>query len=227
MKEKIAIAIPHFGQMLYTEFWWSFTMMLGRTLTERPSDYVLLRPSYPSQAETEKRCIEEIRNNLVEQALDEVCTKFITLDTDQVYPSDTIIKLLSHDKPIVTGQVHKRYPPFDPIMLRGELHKYLSVPFDECYTGELVEVDATGAACMCIDMKVFLDVKYPWFESIEKTEKQKPVGEDINLCHKARQAGYKIFMDTSIQVGHLGLKEFGKFDYILYRKVSKTAKNPS
>ncbi len=222
MNEKIAIARPHFGQLMYTEFWWSFTMMLGRTLTERPGDYVLLKPLFPSQIETEKRCIEEIRNNLVEQALDEVCTKFITLDTDQVYPSDTIIKLLSHDKPIVAGQVHRRYPPFDPIMLRGELHKYLSIPFEEMYTGELVEIDATGVACMCINMEVFLDIKYPWFESLPSTEEhKKPVGEDINFCRKARQAGYPISVDTSIEIGHLGLREFGKADHVLYKKVTK------
>lgn len=222
MNEKVAIAIPHFGQLMYEAFWWSWSMMLGRTLTERPGDYVLLKPLFPSQIETEKRCIDEIRNNLVEQALDEVCTKFVTLDTDQVYPSDTIIKLLSHDKPIVAGQVHRRYPPFDPIMLRGELHKYLSIPFEEMYTGELVEIDATGVACMCINMEVFLDIKYPWFESLPSTEEhKKSVGEDINFCWKARQAGYPIFMDTSIEIGHLGLREFGKADHVLYKKVTK------
>jgi hypothetical protein len=219
MNEKIAIAVPHFGQSMYEAFWWSWSMMLGRTLSERPGDYVLLKPTFPSQMETEKRCISEIRNNLVEQALDEVCTKFIMLDTDQVYPSDAIIKLLSHDKPIVSGQVHRRYPPFDPIMLRGELHKYQSIPFEEMYADKLVEIDATGAACMCIDMKVFLDVQYPWFEDIPKTKEDKLVGEDINFCWKARQEGYPIYMDTSIHVGHLGLREFGKFDHILYKKV--------
>ena len=220
MDEKIGIAIPHFGQMLYTEFWWTFSIMLGETLTQRPSNYVLLKPLYPSQAETEKRCITEIRNNLVEQALDEVCTKIIMLDTDQVYPADTIIKLLQHDKPIVAGQVHRRYPPFDPIMLRGELYKYVNVPYDEMYSGDLVEVDATGAACIAIETKIFLDVPYPWFEDIPKTEDHGPVGEDIYFCSKARNAGYQIFMDTSIEIGHLGLREFGKFDYVLYRKVT-------
>lgn len=219
MNEKIAIAIPHFGQLMYEAFWWSWSMMLGRTLSERPGNYVFLKPLFPSQMATEKRCIEEIRNNLVEQALDEVCTRFITLDTDQVYPSDMIIKLLSHDKPIVTGNVCRRYPPFGPILLRGKLHKYLSVPFEECYTGELVEIDATGAACMCIDMKVFLDIKYPWFEAVPKTEETEPVGEDINFCAAARAAGYQIFCDTSIEIGHLALREITKFDHILYRKI--------
>lgn len=221
MREKIAIAIPHFGTQMYTSFWWTWSMMLGRTLSERPGNYVLLKPSFPSQAETEKRCISEIRNNLVEQALDEVCTKIIMLDSDQTYPSNTIIKLLSHDVPIVTGQVHRRYPPFDPIMLRGELHKYKSIPFEEMYSADLVEIDATGAACMCIETKVFLDIKCPWFEAIEKTDEQRPVGEDINFCWKARQSGYKIFMDTSIEIGHLGIRNFGKMDHLLYRKVTE------
>ena len=220
MKEKIAIAVPHFGTQIYTSFWWTWSMMIGRTLSERPANYVLLKPAFPSQAETEKRCVSEIRNNMVEQALDEVCTKIIMLDSDQTYPSDTIIKLLSHDKPIVAGQVHRRYPPFDPIMLRGKLYQYESIPYEDMYTDKLVEIDATGAACMCIDSKIFLDIKYPWFEEIPKTKDQEPAGEDINFCWKAKQAGCKIFMDTSIHVGHLGIREFGKFDHVLYKKVN-------
>ena len=219
MKEKIAIALPHFGQMMYSETALSLMRVIGQTIAQRPSAYTLLKPAYPSQAEAEKRCITEIRNNLVEQALDEVCTKIIMLDTDQTYPPDTIINLLSHDKAIVTGQVHRRYPPFDPIMLRGTLHKYLNVPYEEMYTGEIVEIDATGAACMCVDMSVFLDVQYPWFEEIPQTEDEKPVGEDIHFWHKVKEAGYQIFMDTSIQIGHLGLRTFGRGDYVLYRKV--------
>lgn len=220
MKEKIGIALPHFGQFCYEQFLWSWTKMLATTLAQRPGNYMFLKPGFPSQAETDNRSISEIRNNLVEQALDEVCTSIIMLDTDQTYPPDTIIKLLSHNLPIVTTQIHRRYPPFDPIMLRGEIHKYKSIPFEEMYTGELVEIDATGAGCICVDMKVFLNIEYPWFEDVPQTEEYMPVGEDINFCYKARHAGYRIFMDTSIQCGHLGLKEFGKFDYVLHRKVS-------
>ena len=227
MDEKVAIAVPHFGQLMYTDFWWSWTLMLGKTLTERPSNYTLLRPLYPSQMEARKQHIREIRNNLVEQALDEVCTKFVTLDTDQVYPPDTIIKLLSHDKPIVFGQVHRRYPAFDPIMLRGELYEYTDVPYEEMYTGELVPIDATGHGCVAIDMTVFLDIKQPWYEDIPGEEDRGHVGEDIHFCWKARQAGYPIFMDTSIQIGHLGLREFGREDYMLYRLAIENQKKDS
>jgi len=85
--------------------------------------------------------LEIIRNNLVVQAINDRCTHLIMMDTDQVYPVDTVTKLMSHDKNAVGTSVHRRYPPFDNIMYRGKLGKYHHVPDDECFSGELVEVD--------------------------------------------------------------------------------------
>ena len=219
MNEKIAIALPHWAQQVWEPFFWSWTKMLATTLTQRPGNYTILKPALASQPENDKKNIAQIRNNLVEQAFDDVCTKIIMMDSDQTPPPDTIIKLLSHDLPIVTGMTCRRYPPFDPILLRGEVYKYSSIPDEEMFTGELVEIDATGGGCMCIDMKVFLDVKYPWFADIPADETHKLVGEDLAFWSKVRSEGYKIHCDTSIEIGHLALREINKYDYMIYRKI--------
>jgi hypothetical protein len=35
------------------------------------------------------------------------------------------------------------------------------------------------------------------------------LSEDFSFCHRARAAGYKIFADTTIRLGHVGRYVFG------------------
>ena len=149
--------------------------------------------------------IDDLRNNIVERALYEGVTHLIMMDVDQVYPPETIKKLLAHNLPVVGCRVHRRYPPFDSLMMRIEkvdenTNAYVSV--DEWEEGELVEVDATGGGCVMFNMDVFRALKYPWYET-KLQENGNVLGEDIHLCQKIQKAGFKIFVDSSIEVGHL------------------------
>jgi len=112
-----------------------------------------------------------------------------------------LTRLLSHDVDICGVRVHRRWLPFDPIFLRGDIGHYKSIPDDEMYSGDLVRVDATGTGCLLFNMDVFLKVLPPWFEF--GLRDGKPIGEDINFCSKARASGVDIYVDTGIEVGHL------------------------
>jgi len=141
---KLGIGIPNNFPMVPSAFFDSFICM------EKP-DYVFLRSSFGP--------IEEMRNNIVRDALLQGCTHLILMDTDQVYPVDTITRLLSHRLPVVGCLLFRRYPPFDPLMLTGEVTKYSTVT--EWKDGELVEVDATGTGCVLYDMEVFTRIPDP------------------------------------------------------------------
>jgi hypothetical protein len=189
---KLGIAFPLADRDVPAQFFVSVLNMV-------PDEYCLLIPRFPAGKFADSLC--SVRNDLVEQALEKGCTHLLMADTDQVYPADTIEKLLSHEKDIVGVAVHRRWPPYDLIMMRGELGSYTHVPEAECYSGVLVPVDATGTGCLLFDTRVFLDIPRPWFEFGQANGN--PVGEDILFCSKARAAGFEIFVDTSIQVDHL------------------------
>jgi hypothetical protein len=205
---KYAIAFPLAGRLNDNAFWISFLTM------DKPP-FTLLMPKIEVYDFAQN--IAEIRNDLAGQALFEGVDKLIMMDTDQIYPVDAVKKLLSHDKMVVGAPVHRRYPPFDIIMLRGEMHKYLHVSEKEIYSGDLVEVDATGTGCMCFDMAVFRELEPPWFKSHESGEE--PVGEDIYFCSKAREAGIKIYVDTSIEIDHITTFLLNRSSYALYKKL--------
>lgn len=203
---RLGIGIPHTEKTMNPYFFDSFVTM------DKP-DFVYMRPPFSGYFG-----MDEARNSLVTQAFDNGCSHLLMMDTDQTYQADTIPLLLRHNKPVVACLVHRRYPPFDPIMYEGEFGEYKHMPDEVCFSGELVRVDAVGCGCVLYDMEVFLKTKYPWFETHE-LENKKLVGEDIGFCKKLKDAGYKIYVDTSIKIEHITNMGVNRSFYELFKKV--------
>lgn len=189
--ERLAIGIPLSFPFIPSSFFYSFALM------EKPSHVFIHADNGP---------IHALRNNLVERAFAEGATHLIMMDTDQVYHPLTLTRLLSHRLPVVGALVHRRYPPFDSLMLKAveideRFNGYESI--DEWEDGALVEVDATGGGCLMFDMQVFRKMPRPWFRDDKAPEGAPPIGEDIGLCQDLKAAGYRIFVDTSVPAGHL------------------------
>jgi hypothetical protein len=206
---KLGIGWPLTDTTLPMQFVTSF-------LTMDTVPYTLFLPTFPQS----NRNIDAVRNDLVTQALDEGCSHLLMLDTDQIYPSDTITKLLSHRKMAVGATVHRRWPPFDAVLYLGDIGRYKHIPDSIMYSGDLVEVDATGTGCILFDMKCFKITEYPWF-SIGLSPKGEPIGEDIAFCSKLRKTGVKIFVDTSIEIDHMTTFLVNRSTYQLYKNIYK------
>jgi len=87
---------------------------------------------------------------------------------------------------------------------------------DDWEPGALVEVDATGTGCIMFDMKVFRKISKPWFKA-QYNPNGSPIGEDFGFCQELKMTGYKIFVDTSIQAGHLSTMVINSATNRLYR----------
>ncbi len=158
--------------------------------------------------------IDEMRNNIVMDAMRAGCSHLVMMDADQVYDQNTILRLLSHKLPVVGCLVYRRYPPFDPLMFRGEIGEYKGI--EEWEPGSLVEVDATGTGCVLYDMRVFRKIPAPWFRF--RKHDGEPVGEDIGFCSDLKDAGYRIFVDTSVPAGHLSQIQITETTWRRYRQ---------
>lgn len=185
----LAIGVPCTFPTVPVSFFYSFVHL------ERPEFTFIHADNGP---------VDVLRNDIVNTAMALGMTKLIMMDVDMIYHPRTITRLLSHNLPIVAALSFRRYPPFDSIMLREAEEDgkkgYLSV--DEWEPDELVEVDATGAACMMYDMEVFRSMPAPWFK-FRKMDDGTNVGEDIGFCQDLKAAGYRIFVDTSVPADHL------------------------
>jgi hypothetical protein len=67
-------------------------------------------------------------------------------------------------------------------------------------------VDYTGFGWVCIKKGVFEKLPYPWFapkmQVFESGAVQDMCGEDVSFCLDALEAGYEIWTDPRIRVGH-------------------------
>ena len=175
------IAVPHL-EMIHSEFFTSFRK--------------LKRPKYLHESFIKGTLITKARNDLVEKFKGDW---LLFIDSDMTFEPDALNKLIAHDLDIVGGLCFRRVPPYNPTIyqkINGSLkwqwqHEY---PKDS-----LFEVDATGCAFMLIKKRVFEKLKKPYFEYNGN------VSEDLFFCHKAKEAGFKIWIDSSVKIGHLGM----------------------
>jgi len=200
---KLGIGIPLTFPFVPSGFFYCYACM------DRPN-YVLIHE--------DNGPIEALRNNIVDRAMRENCSHLIMMDTDMEYHKDTIPHLLSHNLPIVGALCYRRYPPFDPLMLKGSpVNGYESI--DKWNEGELVEVDATGTGCLLFDMKVFRKMPAPWFKFRPNPNEKVGgvIGEDIGFCWDLKRAGYRIFVDTTVPSNHLTTLAVNDATYRLYK----------
>lgn len=210
--QSLAIGVPCSFPFIPASFFYSFVMM------QKPAFTFIHADAGP---------IDTLRNDIVEKALEIGATSLLMMDVDQVYDPQTITKLLAHRLPVVGAKVHRRYPPFDPIILRIKDAGYHPLNIGEYEPGSLVECDATGTGCIMYDMDVFRKLPKPWFKFRKHPQSGKVIGEDVGLCRDLKAAGYKIYVDTSIEIGHLTTMVVSEGTHKLYcaMKMTKEKKN--
>lgn len=81
--------------------------------------------------------------------------------------------------------------------------KFLS-PDDVIGTPQYMKVAYTGMGWMLIRKDVIEALKYPWFRSEIQTigDLVDIQSEDVSFCRSLTDAGYDIYVDTKIRVGH-------------------------
>jgi len=157
------------------------------------------------------------RNALVEKFLQSDCDYLLFLDSDIVFPPNIVDLLMKHDKDFVSALyfTRKKIKPMHRILKNGE---YVSP--DEVKPNELIEADAIGLGCCLIKRSVI--------EKVSGQNKNKPlfnmklknrtefIGEDLFFCDLVQKAGFKIFVDTGLLVGHFGViaPEFAFRNYV-------------
>lgn len=160
------------------------------------------------------------RNVLVAQALAQKADKIVFIDDDVSWTNNGFERLVLGPQHIVAGVYQKK--PHTP---HAEPEMALSVNpggLVPDFTG-LCEVDAAATGFIRIDAEVFEKLKttcqkiednslhpdeavhmYEFFSfgKLIKDGKVYVHGEDYAFCHKAREVGYKTYIDPNIRLGH-------------------------
>ncbi len=203
MKARITIGIPCFQGVDFQvlDDYMRFAFYLGRRYQEYEFFLAIKGKSEQFRA----------RNSLVDQMLHTDSDYLLMLDDDHVIDFERdfevddsfefLRKLLGHmekdPKMGIVGALYSqrgREGVYPVVMQERDGIPYFLSPQEISNT--MQEVAVTGGGCMLIRREVFLTFKRPWFEA------EHEYGTDVQICRKAREAGFGVWCDTSIEIGH-------------------------
>ncbi|MFA6048267.1 MAG: hypothetical protein WC737_05680 [Parcubacteria group bacterium] len=151
----------------------------------------------------------EARNLLAKQAVEGGYTHLAMIDSDHTFDADVIHRLLLYRKLVIGVRAYKRTSPHYPCIFAkhpGEEETEAVMWVDAADMGVMV-ADHIGFGIVLISVEVLKKLKYPYFFFSK-------MGEDFNFCREAREAGFKIYVDTDVEIGHLSSKIIRRADYL-------------
>jgi len=125
---------------------------------------------------------------------------------DHAFASDTLLRLLAHDRDIIVPLVVHKKPPYAPVLYTGiDAEQQLTVLnfVDFPPAGGLVEVFAAGSAGLLLKRAVVEKLNPPWMEYGRIASDR--LSEDLWFCMKAREAGFAIWADLDTGLDHSGV----------------------
>jgi len=153
------------------------------------------------------------RNDLVNTAQNNGSTHIMFIDNDMEFKPSAIQRLVDHDKDIVCAPYNARPAPGSQVVSTVKMmDKHGNIPMHggrerfELGSG-LTKVGGAGTGFMLIKLSVFDKLKKPYFVAWED-ENGVHHTEDIEFCIKAREAGFDIWVNPTIPVGHIGTMTF-------------------
>lgn len=146
--------------------------------------------------------IHNARNEIAKAALEMGCDYLFFLDSDCVIPKDTLKRLTEHDRDIVAGMYfQKRYPHLPVIYTMNKKGTFDIIT--DYPKNTLMEVDGVGMGVCMIKTSVFKKLPGEPFEPFAATASCRAInGEDLAFCKRAKQKGFKIYVDTGLQAKH-------------------------
>jgi hypothetical protein len=182
---KVGIVVPS-GDMVHAKF---AVCLTGVVQATQRADMVVINP--------QSSLVATGRQMGVEAALGRECSHILFLDSDMVFPPDTLEILLSHDKPVVGATYVRRKLP------SALLHREL---VGEARVGHgLREVARLPLGCTLIQAEVFEELAVPYFRCTYPNGFE--AGEDFWFCDQAREKSFGIWLDANLsrRIGHLGM----------------------
>ena len=182
-KIKLAIAIPSTG-VIKTK---TVESLIGM-LKDFPHEYYFLSH--------EGSIIHHMRERLVKKAIDLDCTHLLFVDSDMQFEKDAVRRLLEANKDIIGADYNRRKLPLEKTAIREERQGDREEP--------LLKAFSVGTGFMLIKLSIFDFLPEPWFFWESNTNGDLTTGEDYWFCRLAREKGFEVWVDLSLQVKHLG-----------------------
>jgi GT2 family glycosyltransferase len=195
---KIVFCLP--GNSFTDSFFESW-LLLDDWLREQKIEYIVRQASGSNVSQVRERCLRPFKENSLRPKVPffgEIDYDYIMwIDSDISFKPEHLKKLLDRNVDIVTG-VYRMSP------ISGYA---CEIKKDILYVeGELIEAFWAGMGFMLVKKGVFEKIEPPWFQTtladIDEERKEMFVTEDIFFSIRAREAGFKVYIDPEVIVKH-------------------------
>ncbi len=157
--------------------------------------------------------IQRARNSLFKLAIDGKYDDLFFIDSDAEWEPEWFFRLLDRPEPFVGGALVKKSSN------EGYTVKLLDRHLKKSEDGKLIQVDGVGTGFLKINR---FALEKLWEMSDEytsegekhrmvcdiKVENGDLISEDYILCNKWKSLGYKVWLDPTITLNHIGTKKF-------------------
>jgi hypothetical protein len=209
---KVLIGTPSYDGRI--DVWFANSLLSTVKIAEKEGIHVhAIYTSYDS-------LIQRARNSLVRLALIGDYDDLFFIDSDVEWDPEWFFKFLNRPEPIIAAALIKKSE--EEAYTVKLTDKKLKWSHDE----KLIEVDGAGTGFMRIRrfaLQKIWDISDTYFSEGEehrmvcdiKVENGDLISEDYIMGNKWRDLGYKVWLDPSITINHIGIKkfkgDFGKF----------------
>ncbi len=210
---KIAICTPHYGDVTpeYSRCLARLVFKTAQTEVTFNSEVGLPQIEvfmYSSSLLTRSRTL------LVSLAENWGANYLLWVDADHWFPDDTLLRLLSHNLPVVGANYPTRLPPHTPTAF-GLYGKDVAPTAEAAKAGQVLRVQSMGFGCCLVDMSVFGTIREhalasgkqavgPLF-AMETMDDGTIVGEDVFFFRRLKDAGIAAHVDQALSwdIGHV------------------------
>lgn len=150
--------------------------------------------------------VDQVRNLIAHWTTQYGFDYLFAVDSDIAFASDTLVKMLSQDKDMISGIYIQRIPSTHTIeiMRKNPSGGVSHVNWADIKGRGVVPIDGCGFGCVLIKAEVFAAIQYPHFLYHSAIDHANTVSEDVHFCNQARNKGFTLWADTSILCEHIG-----------------------
>lgn len=170
----------------------------------------LIEKKYGDQVDimyTRNSLVYDARHTILREAVRNG-SDLLFIDSDIYFTAEAIETISRHKKPIVSGLYFQKTPERLPVAYKKVRPRALFSPPTIEHITEIepfMEVQGAGLGFCLIRNEVLRAMDS---DRINPFEPYKGLGEDFSFFYRCRKKGYKIYLDTTIPLKHLGEYEY-------------------
>ena len=149
--------------------------------------------------------VDTARNRIVKEAINTDADYVFWCDSDIVLPPFAVTNLLMAKKDFITGIYCQKIAPYYPVLAHydpdgmrtpaGNMNWFIEWP-----ENTIAPVDACGFGVVLTSTKMLRAMEPNWFAFTH-------FSEDFTFCRRAAEAGFQLYVETSVLCHHMGERE--------------------